>query len=120
MLLKYKRDYQKIAMGFLSFEPDLKVLSNLQSELKLFAEDAGHQLYLYKDADNDFSGVVGIEDGDGYVLVRHLQLAPALRNQETINTVLDELASIVGARRIMGSLETTPLIMRWEEHRREP
>lgn len=118
MLVSYKRDYQKIAMGFLSFEADLKDLANLKTELDLYANDDGHVLYLYKEdakVSCNFSGVVGIETGADYVLVRHLDMAPSNRTDADYFAVLDELSQLVADKKIMGSIAITPVIMRWEE-----
>ncbi|WP_155285856.1 N-acetyltransferase [Lacticaseibacillus zhaodongensis] len=119
MLVNYKDDYKKIAMGFLSYEPDLKDLGNLNTELQLYTNDKTHKLFLYREGDANFSGVVGIECGDTYVLVRHLSLSPAVRGGNTVDKLLDELKKKVSPRKIMGSLENTPLIMKWEERNKE-
>lgn len=119
MLVNYKDDYQKIAMGFLSYEEDLKDLHNLQTELKLYTTDATHQLFMYRADTNNFCGVVGIECGGDYVLLRHLDLAPEYRTQAVANDILGELSKFVHGKKIMGSLETTPLIMKWAEQSKE-
>ena len=48
MLYKYKDSYKKIAMGLLSFIPDLKDISHLQTELDWYQKDASRFLYLWK------------------------------------------------------------------------
>lgn len=40
-------------MGFLSYLPDLKVMSNLKTELSLYTTDPDHELYLYKENNDD-------------------------------------------------------------------
>ncbi|KRM55980.1 hypothetical protein FC18_GL000762 [Lacticaseibacillus sharpeae JCM 1186 = DSM 20505] len=105
-------------MGFLSFEPDLKDLANLKTELDLYINDEGHALYLYKeeaDIKCNFSGIVGIETGPDFVLVRHLDMAPSNRTDADYAAVLDELSAKVAPSKIMGSIAITPVIMRWEE-----
>lgn len=122
MLVNYKTDYQKIAMGFLSFEDDLKSFANLKAELELFAGDEAHGLYLYREEDNvncNFSGVVGVELGSDYVLVRHLDLAPANRIDQDYFALLDDLRHKFAPKKIMGSLDVTPIIMRWEEEKKD-
>ncbi|KRN29433.1 hypothetical protein IV38_GL000317 [Lactobacillus selangorensis] len=120
MLVKYKNDYQKIAMGFLSYLPDLKEISHLQAELKLYQDDETHCLYLWKDDQNNFTGIVGVEEGNDFVLVRHLSFSPSERSETALNQVLDALQAAYPDKKIMGSLETTPLITRWEKARRSP
>ena len=119
MLVNYKPDYEKIAMGFLSYETDLKDLGNLQTELKLYTTDDAHTLLLYRQDDGNFCGIIGLECGGDFVLVRHLDLSPAVRNQETVNAMLDELQVKVKDDKIMGSPETTPLIKQWRDTKKE-
>ncbi len=44
MLYKYKSDYEKIAMGLLSFIPDLKEIANLKTEIEWYEADSSHGL----------------------------------------------------------------------------
>lgn len=120
MLTKYRNDYAKIAMGFLSFEPDLKDYDHLQTELKLYTEEAGHELYLYKAApDEDFTGVLGIETGPDFVMVRHLSLSPNVRNEATQFAVLADLRALYPQAKLMGSLENSPLITKFIQQDKE-
>lgn len=120
MLVSYKADYEKIAMGFLSYEQDLKDLQNLKTELKLYTTDENHALYLYREeTDNNFCGVVGLERGTDYVLVRHLSLAPDRRDDATVWALLNELDCRLGGRKMLGSPETTPLLLRWQKQKKE-
>lgn len=116
MLFKYKNDYEKIAMGFLSFIPDLKEVSHVQSELAFYNNDEQHVLYLWQNEAGDFAGVVGIELGSDYLLVRHLSLNPSERSDHRLYEVLDELAALYPEKRVMGSLDTAGLIAKWEQH----
>lgn len=120
MLVSYKADYEKIAMGFLSYDKDLKDLHNLKTELALYTTDEGHSLYLFREQEHqNFCGVVGLENGRDYVLLRHLCLAPDYRTDQVIFSVLDELNCRLGGRKMMGSLETTPLLLRWQKRKKE-
>ncbi|WP_125703274.1 N-acetyltransferase [Lacticaseibacillus daqingensis] len=120
MLTKYKNDYAKIAMGFLSFVPDLKDMDHLQTELKLYTEDNAHLLYLYREtAGGDFEGVVGVETGADFVLIRHLSLSPAFRDTATQFAVLSDLQAQYAGVKLMGTLETAPLIAAFNQQRKE-
>lgn len=116
MLSKYKNDYEKIAMGFLSFVPDLKDIDHLKTELKLYTEEAGAELYLYREVPGgDFEGVVGIEVGPEFVMVRHLTLAPALRTTDVQMAVLRELQALYPDSTLMGTLDTAELVSRFKQ-----
>ncbi|WP_057893616.1 hypothetical protein [Lacticaseibacillus brantae] len=120
MLVKYKRDYQKIAMGFLSFLPDLDNLSNLKTELNLYTEDNDHALFMYREAPTaDFSGVVGIEASGDSILVRHLSFSPSVRSRATEFQALDDLKQLYPEATLMGTLETAHLVVDWQRERKE-
>ena len=63
ILLRYKKTYEKIAMGLLSYMPGDKTVKKLQETIHRYETDDSWQLYLLK-KDDDFIGLVGIELGD--------------------------------------------------------
>ncbi|ANZ61976.1 RibT protein [Secundilactobacillus paracollinoides] len=115
MLLKYRSDYEKVAMGLLSFVPTLKQIDRLQAELQWYQEGEHRQLLLWRDANQDFSGILGIEERDDFVIVRLIALTPSNRNTGQINGILDELSDMYPDSRIMGTLNTTKYIAEWEQ-----
>lgn len=118
MLVKYKSSYEKVAMGLLSFIPDLKDLTNLTNEMALYQKDEDHVLYLWKNQANDFSGVVGVEVADKYIVVRQISLIPSERGEGHAMEVLDELHKLYAKHTMMGSFDTTKLVAKWTEYNR--
>lgn len=116
MLYKYKGDYEKIAMGLLSFIPDLKEIANLQTEIEWYEGDTDRILYLWKNENGDFTGIVGTEINDDFIMVRHISVTPAERNQGVSFLMLDELAALYPEKKLMGNLEASSLITKWEQH----
>jgi len=116
MLLKYRSDYQKIAMGILSLLPSFKDWDRLQRELAWYQGGADRTLYLWKDQNADFAGALGTEQQGNYVVVRLLSLIPD--KQTTANTwqMLDDLAAAVPQKRVMGTLANAKIIAEWEYH----
>ncbi|MFD1422091.1 N-acetyltransferase [Lactiplantibacillus songbeiensis] len=117
MLVKYRKDYEKVAMGLLSFIPDFKDLAHLQTEMQWYQATSNHQLFLWRRPDGDFSGVIGIEVGSDFVLVHHDSLSPEERNPANQRQMLDELAALFPDKRVMGTLEMAPIIGEWERNR---
>lgn len=59
MLYKYKNNYEKIVMGYLSYFDEFKILKNLLAEIKLYNESDIYTVYLYRSKPTvDFQGVV--------------------------------------------------------------
>lgn len=58
MLIKYKKAFEKIAMGLLSFMPTEKDLKKLQHTIKQYETEEKWQLFLWKE-DEDIIGLLG-------------------------------------------------------------
>lgn len=89
MIVPYQKNYQKIVMGLLSFQPDLHDYQRLQEELDWAVKSSDNKILLWKDQNVDqFSAVMILQEGVDYVLVR----------------------------RMMGTLATQPLITNWQRN----
>ncbi|HIX01168.1 MAG TPA: N-acetyltransferase [Candidatus Ligilactobacillus excrementigallinarum] len=115
MLVKYKNDYKKIAMGLLSFIPDLKEVSRLETEIEWYQKDENRILYLWKNENLDFTGIVGVEVSQDIVMVRQIALTPSERDRNVCYQILDALDSNYPDHKMMGSLEVAPMITKWEQ-----
>lgn len=80
MLLRYKKTYEKIAMGLLSYMPSEKSVKKLQETIHIYETDANWQLYLLK-KDEDFIGIIGIEMGKDEYTLHHLSVNPSFRGE---------------------------------------
>ena len=49
-------------------------------------------------------------------MVRHISVTPAERNQGVSFLMLDELAALYPEKKLMGNLEASSLITKWEQH----
>jgi riboflavin biosynthesis RibT protein len=80
MLIRYKKTFEKIAMGLLSFMPNEKDLKKLQQSMKNYETDDSWQLFLWKK--EDIIGLIGITlvDDDSFV-IQHISVNPSHRNQ---------------------------------------
>lgn len=115
MLLKYRSDYEKVAMGLLSLVPTFKAINRLRTELQWYQASAKRELLLWKDANQDFSGALGVELKPGYVVVRFMVLTPAERSAQNEMVILDELNDLYPDDRVMGLLSTSKMVSRWEQ-----
>ncbi|KRL99473.1 GNAT family N-acetyltransferase [Liquorilactobacillus satsumensis] len=115
MLYKYKNDYEKITMGLLSFIPDLKEFSRLKAEIKWYSDDDDRCLFLWKNDTGDFVGVIGVEATENVLMIRHIAVTPAERNEGVSFEMLSDLAILYPKIKMMGSIETAGLIAKWEQ-----
>ncbi|WP_243386457.1 GNAT family N-acetyltransferase [Bacillus kexueae] len=92
MLVRYKKAFEKIAMGLLSFMPNEKDLKKLQQTIQTYETDERWQLFLWKD--DDIIGVIGVElVDDQKIEIHHLCVNPSHRHQgigkEMVNAIRD-------------------------------
>lgn len=81
MLIRYRKNYEKIAMGLLSFMPTEKELKKLQQTIKCYETNDDWQLFLWKE-EEDIIGIIGIVLHEGQVAeIQHISVNPSHRHQ---------------------------------------
>lgn len=116
MLVKYKADYQKISMGLLSYVPDLKETSRLTKEMQWYEQEENRQLYLWKSQEtDDLVGVIGVEEEDEIILLRHIAINPSYREEGMSFKILTALSNRCSPKKIVGTLETASLVTKWQK-----
>jgi len=80
MLIRYKKSFEKIAMGLLSFMPDEKDIKKLQQSMKSYETDETKQLFLWKE-DEDFIGLIGVEVHGNTAVLIDVSVNPSHRGQ---------------------------------------
>lgn len=113
MLVNYRSDYEKIAMGLLSFVPELKPLARLQQEMQWHLKSESRPVYLWRDEDDHFIGIGCCEVGEDYVLIRRLSFTPTNRTGRDIFGLLSAISGKYPGKRLMGTLETQPIVTNW-------
>lgn len=94
MLIRFKKNMEKIAMGLLSFMPDTKNdVKKLQSTIKEYENNADWHLYLWKD-DDDVLGTVGVKVEDDQVLIQHISVDPSHRNLGIGRKMINEVTKL--------------------------
>lgn len=80
MLIRYRKNYEKIAMGLLSFMPTEKELKKLQQTMKHYETNDDWQLFLWKE-EEDIIGIIGVVLRTGQVEIQHISVNPSHRHQ---------------------------------------
>ncbi|EHL73922.1 GNAT family N-acetyltransferase [Bacillus smithii] len=96
MLIRYKKSFEKIAMGLLSFMPNEKDVKKLQQTMKTYETDDQWQLYLWKKEDKeDIVGVVGIQLKEGNIAeIQHICVNPSYRQEGIGKAMLKALKEL--------------------------
>lgn len=93
MLIECKNDKEKVAMGLLSYLPDFKNLDNLKDEIQLNKNSKEFRLFLYRDQDSNFVGVIGTQWDGQFIIIRFISLAPDYRQKKYEAKAVCELAA---------------------------
>ncbi|CAM3059962.1 GNAT family N-acetyltransferase [Filibacter tadaridae] len=80
MLLRYKKTYEKIAMGLLSYMPGDKSVKKLQELIATYETDENWLLYLWK-KEEDLIGLIGLEMGEDEYTLQHISVNPSFRGE---------------------------------------
>ncbi|WP_075982190.1 GNAT family N-acetyltransferase [Bacillus massilinigeriensis] len=79
MLIRYKKSFEKIAMGLMSFMPNEKDLKRLQQTIKQYEDSDQWQLFLWKE-DDDIIGLIGVLFNDDKMEINHISVNPSHRH----------------------------------------
>jgi riboflavin biosynthesis RibT protein len=98
MLIRYKKNQEKIAMGLLSFMPVEKDVRLLQHTIKEYENNPYWHLYLWKEAD-DIVGTIGLKIEDELnVVVQHISVNPSYRNTGIGKKMIDAVVKQYGEK----------------------
>ncbi|MFD1039234.1 GNAT family N-acetyltransferase [Virgibacillus byunsanensis] len=79
MLIRYKKNLEKIAMGLLSFMPEEKEVKKLQETIKEYESNSNWHLFLWKE--EDVLGAIGVRTEDDInAVIQHISVNPSHRN----------------------------------------
>jgi riboflavin biosynthesis RibT protein len=109
MLIRYKKTFEKIAMGLLSFMPNEKDLKKLQQTMKQYETDEDWQLFLWKD--EDIIGLIGIIfNGEQELEIQHISVNPSHRLQGTGKKMVKALSEMYPEKQITANEYTSAFI----------
>ncbi len=114
MLIQYKKDYEKTAMGLLSYLPDFKNIKNLNEEISLNQEIMTLCVSLPA-MTNNIVGSLGTQIFGSFVVIRYLSLAPGFREIKYEKDILNELKNEYPKKRVTAVPEYTNLIKTVEQ-----
>ncbi|MBS4173331.1 GNAT family N-acetyltransferase [Bacillus sp. FJAT-49736] len=104
MLIRYKKAFEKIAMGLLSFMPNEKDLKKLQLTMKQYETDDNWQLFLWKE--DDVIGLVGVVIDDDMVEIQHISVNPSHRHEGIGKNMLVALKNIYEDKNLLPNEQT--------------
>lgn len=90
MLIRFKKNSEKIAMGLLSFMPEEKEVKKLQHTIKEYETNPDWHLYLWKD--EDVLGAIGVRiEDDINAVIQHISVNPSYRKMGIGEKMVNEI-----------------------------
>lgn len=109
MLIRYKKAFEKIAMGLLSFMPNEKDLKKLQNTMKQYESSDDWQLFLWKK--EDIIGLIGINVlDDNNIEIQHISVNPSHRHQGIGKSMVMSLKELFPDKNVKANAETSEFI----------
>lgn len=106
MLIRYKKTFEKIAMGLLSFMPNEKDIKKLQQTIKQYESDENWRLFLWKE-DEDIIGLLGgIWIDESTIIIHHISVNPSHRSQGIGKNMVKALKELYPNKHITANEET--------------
>lgn len=98
MLIRYKKNHEKIAMGLLSFMPIERDVKLLQQTMKEYETNPDWHLYLWKE-DEDIVGAIGLKIADDInVVIQHISVNPSHRNMGIGKRMIQAVQEMYGEK----------------------
>jgi riboflavin biosynthesis RibT protein len=105
MLIRYKKNFEKIAMGLLSFMPTEKDLKKLQQTMKQYENEENWELFLWKE--EDIIGIIGISSNDSQnIEIQHICVNPSHRHQGIGKKMVKALKETLPTKNIIPTEQT--------------
>lgn len=115
MLIRYKKQFEKIAMGLLSFMPSEKDLKKLQQTIKFYETDEDWQLFLWKQ-EEDIIGLIGIYLLDEETIeIQHISVNPSHRHEGIGKSMVKAIKEMYPNKKIESTEQTEPFVDKCEE-----
>ncbi|RLQ92602.1 GNAT family N-acetyltransferase [Planomicrobium sp. Y74] len=118
MLLRYKKSFEKIAMGLLSFMPKERELKKLQQTMHIYEENPDWQLYLWKKGE-DFVGLLGVEVAEDRFIIHHISVNPSYRGEGIGHAMIEKIQQIMQDREMIATKETEAFLTKCPQKKGE-
>ncbi len=105
-------------MGLFSLISELQNMNLVTQEMNWYAGSDNRVIYLWRDENNNWSGLVGIELNGKQLLIHQLVLTPQSVDQHHYNQLLDELQALYPDDTIIGGFDNKDVCAKWEQSKR--
>ncbi len=111
MLIRYKKAFEKIAMGLLSFMPNEKDIKKLTETIQSYENNDNWVLYLWK-KNEEYVGIVGLVTDNDTATVQHVSVIPSYRGEGVAKEMLQEVAELGQYANVRATDETREFVQK--------
>lgn len=111
MLIRFKKSFEKIAMGLLSFMPTEKDIKQLQQTMKEYEENEDWRLYLWKE-EEVITGIVGVQVKVDSIVIQHISVNPSHRSEGIGQKMVKELHSLFEGKKVEATEHTSSFLQK--------
>lgn len=104
MLLRYKKAFEKISMGLLSFMPQEKDMKKLLETIHQYETNPEWHLFVWKE-EEDFIGIIGVRVDETIGIIQHISVSPSHRGEGIGKEMIQTLPNILHTSSIQPSEE---------------
>ncbi|WP_428908982.1 GNAT family N-acetyltransferase [Niallia sp. Krafla_26] len=119
MLIRYKKSFEKIAMGLLSYMPSEKDLKKLQQTIKQYESEKDWQLFLWKVGEDIIGLLGGVWKNEETFEIYHISLNPSHRGQGIGSSMVKALKDLYPEKQILPTEVTSAFINKCIQEGRE-
>ena len=107
MLLRYKKAFEKISMGLLSFMPQEKDVKKLIETIHQYEKDPNWQLFLWK-KEEDLVGIIGVQIIGKEAFIQHISVNPSHRGEGIGTEMVQKLSLLLDAISLKPAADIKP------------
>ena len=111
MLIRYKKAFEKIAMGLLSFMPNEKDIKKLTETIQSYETDENWILYLWKKND-EYIGIVGLVLDNDTATIQHISVVPSYRGEGVATEMVQEVVELGRYDNVLATDETRKFVQK--------
>lgn len=109
MLVRFKKNCEKIAMGLLSFMPQEKDLKKLQETIHSYETNPDWHLFMWK-KEEDFVGLIGVVTSGDLCMVQHITVNPSHRGEGIGKEMVSKVPQFLPCTEIRAAESTKPFL----------
>lgn len=109
MLIRYKKAFEKIAMGLLSFMPNEKDIKKLTETIQSYETEDNWILYLWKKND-EYVGIVGLVLDNDTATIQHVSVVPSYRGEGVATEMVQEVVELGRYENVRATDETREFV----------